>query len=188
MKRVYHFSLLLFFLAYLLIGCKEKWDPFEKPVPPEDKEYDINDDQIIDFKIKYQLWTWDGLNSSGDMYSCEVVPVNNARLLVHNDSGLLPCQVNDTIFHQVITPFRWASTYYDIPFLLSIISDSRTGWQREWTTKNNVKRDFYYISFKMPAADKEYLGWIKLKINNLTGEIEITDRQLNSSDYLIIGR
>lgn len=186
MKRVILFFILSFFLMTILFSCKVNWDPFEKPVIPEDKEYDLNNDNIIDFKIVHQAWTWDGLNSSGDLYSCELVPTNSTQVLVHSESGLLARRLSDTLFHQVNTPLSWKSSHHDIPFLLSIKSTSNIGWEREWHTMNNIKDDFYYISLIIPAAGNESLGWIKLEINNLTGAIGIKDQEFVNREYLII--
>jgi hypothetical protein len=187
MKRKIQFLLGISFFALIFTGCnKEEWDPFQRPVNPEAKEYDLNDDQIIDFKLVYRNWTWDGAHTSGDMITGELVPENNNQVLLHQDLGLLFGQINDTVFNQVESPFLWETSAIHIPFLLSITSTNPTGWEKEWTTKNNVKKEFYYLSFKIFVDDKENLGWIRLKINNLTGQVEITDKQLTDQDHIII--
>ena len=189
MKREIQSLLGISFFALIFIGCnKEEWDPFQRPVKPEDKEYDLNDDQIIDFKLVYKNWTWDGAYSSGDMITCELIPENNNQILLHQDLGLLFGQINDTVFNQVQSPFLWETSSHNIPFLLSIFSTNTIGWEKEWKTKNDVKKEFYYLSFKISVDDKENLGWIKLKINNRSGQVEINDKQLTDQDHIIIDR
>ena len=189
MKREIQFLFGITFFTLISIGCnKEEWDPSQRPVKPEDKEFDLNDDQIIDFKLMYRNWTWDGAYSCGDVISCEFVPENNNQVLLHRDLGLLFGQINDTVFNQVQSPYLWETSIYHIPFLLSIASNNATGWEKEWTTKNDVKKEFYYLSFKIFVDSKENLGWIKLKINNLSGQVDITDKQLTDQNHIIIDR
>ena len=181
-----YFLLVIFFFALTLAGCKkEEWDPTQTPDKPEDKEFDLNGDQIKDFKLVYRNWTWDGNITSGDMITGELVPENNNQILIHPDLGLLFVQLNDTIFNQIESPFIWETSSY---FLLSIKSTNPTGWEREWSVKNNVKKEFYYLSFKISVDNRENLGWIKMNINHLTGQIEITDKQLTDQDYIVVDR
>lgn len=176
-------------LLVSLMSCnKEEWDPSQRPVKPGDMNLDFNNDQITDFKLIYREWTWDGAYTSGDMISCEFVSENENQVLVHNENGLLISNVNDTIFNRDIQPYTWENIQSEIPFVISISSSNENGWEREWSPINKEKQDFYYMSFKIFKSNIGYLGWIKIKINNQSGEIAIVDKEITDKDFIIIDR
>ena len=186
MKRILYLFLTILLLSSSFLGCKKEWDPFEPPVKPANKEFDLNDDQIPDFELSYRTSWLDGVYT-GEMFSGYLTPKNNNKFIKHQNTGFFIVELNDTIFKQVELPLLWTISPTDCPILVKIASSSISGWEREWSSNKKGFND-YYLSFSLSANDKDYLGWMKVNINPKNGHVEILDKKLSDQSFIIIGK
>jgi len=189
MKHIVEFHILLVLLSVTFLSCDKSKDSENNnlpPVKPIVNEFDVNNDLINDFKIQYYAMTWDGIgpNGTGDLIGGEIVPLNNSKILKKQDLGVLFNPLRDTTHFQMNAPYSWESNSYK----LIEIKTNNSKWPKEWTVSANEVKDYYYLAFIITTNSKIQLGWIKLKFDKSTGQVEIMETKSSDLDFLIIGK
>jgi hypothetical protein len=189
MKQIVESFILLVLLSVTFLSCENSKDIENNnlpPVKPVVKEFDVNNDLIIDFKIQYYAMTWDGIgpNGTGDLIGGEIVPLNNSKILKKQDLGVLFNPLRDTTYIQMNAPYSWES----ISYKLIEIKTNNNKWPKEWTVSANEVKDYYYLAFMTSTNSKIQLGWIKLQFDKSTGLVEIIETKSSDLDSLIIGK
>ena len=180
-------------IAFILCSCEKNDNSDENlsknpPKIPEAVNYDLNDDSIDDIKIEYSWFTWDGINSSGDGISGSLEPLNESSVLLKQHDYTLFSKLNDTIKINTNDPYYWAK--YLTPDLVSISTSSINDylWPNEWEIKSNMTLDSYYLGIKINNNNSNLIGWIKIRIDKSTGDIQILDKKFTSEELIVIGK
>lgn len=162
----------------------------DQPQRPAPFGFDVNDDGIDDISFFYRSGPWDGAGISGGYIALEIIPTQENDVLIRRDGEDYPLvlfsKLNDTIFKSVSQPREWVKEISKFP--LSIYGNSQNRWPFEWSVEKGNVLNPYYLGIKIKANDNSQLGWLKLKIDGNSGNIEILDHQLGSEDYLLIDR
>ena len=189
MKRLTRLIFLLGLLSSTVFSCDKDKEDNIPPVSPENKEFDLNNDSINDFKLDYVRYTWDGIGPDGTGFAIAglLVPLNNNKILKNQDLGLLFYQDNDTLSNQFVLPYLWLSSSSEWPVLVEIKTYINQ-WENTWTIKGNETKDFYFLAFSISKSDKNFLGWMKLIIDKNTGLVEIVDKKTTDQEFIIIGK
>lgn len=178
-------AILIVTLSLVLLYSCEK-DRVIEPIRHETQEVDLNHDLINDIKFYYSGYTWDGIgpNGTGMGITGSLIPLNNTKILKKQDTESLFSNVNDTIKFQMSQPYSWNLTGL---YLVSIETDLNQ-YVNPWTINSSEIKDFYYLAFKISANEKETFGWMKIKIDQYNGMIEIKETKTSDQGYLIIGK
>jgi hypothetical protein len=189
MKQYTRLIPILFLLNLLIPGCNKDLNENQPPIAPEDKEFDLTNDSKNDFKLNYLNYTWDGIGPDGTGFGIAglFIPIDNNKILKNQNSGILFSNVNDTIKNQVELPYSWISSISEWPSLVEIKTYINQ-WEKTWTIKSPDIKEFYYLAFKIFAADKEILGWLKLKIDNKTGSVEVIEKNTTDRNFIVISK
>jgi hypothetical protein len=179
-------SVILVLVLSFVPLCSCQKDRVIEPIRHESQEVDLNQDLIIDIKISYDAYTWDGIgpNGTGMGVTGSLIPLNNTKILKKQDIVTLFSKVNDTIKLQISQPYSWDLTGLN---LVSIKTDLNQ-YVNPWTINSSEIKDFYYIGFKLSVNDKETFGWMKVKIDKYNGLIEVKETKTSDQGYLIIGK
>jgi hypothetical protein len=183
------FTCLFICLLILFYACKKDNDSNNKePSVPASASYDFNNDGLDDLLVKYQKYTWDGVNISGDLITGMIEPINSSSLLVKRGESKLFLSLNDTIFQDVSDPLYWEQNIQ--PVLVSISNSSTTNhvWPGEWSIIDNKNQESYYVAISIPSNLVHLIGWLKLKISKSTGKLQIVDKNIVGESYVIVDR
>jgi hypothetical protein len=186
-------NLWIILIAVILCSC-EKNDTADgklsknPPDMPKSVNYDLNDDSIDDIKIEYSLYTWDGINSSGDAIYGSLKPLNGCSVLLKQNDYTLFNKPNDIININANEPYYWEKN--SNPDLVSILNSSENDylWPNEWRIESDMTLDSYYLGVKINTNNNIHIGWIKLKINKSTGAINILDKKFTTEEFIVIGK
>lgn len=160
----------------------------EAPEVPKAMNCDLNGDSFNDIKVEYYWFTWDGVNCSGDGVSGTIKPFNGSSILLKRNEYALFNKLNDTINVNVSEPYYWEKYINTNLVAISNSSVNAYLWPDEWKVQSNMSLDSYYLGVKIDKGTSTQLGWIKIKINKSTGEIEIIDKKFVTSEYIVIGK
>lgn len=190
MKIIYN-TLLAFFLILLLNNCeKDKSEDIglSKTLPqsPQMTYYDLNDDLVNDFKLEYQIYTWDGINSSGDGISADFQALNQSLILRKADHFSLFLAPGDTIKNVIEPPFYW-DEYMASLVSISTLTDAYV-WASEWKIHCDQDQDFYYLGIKLRKDNSYSLGWMKLQIDTSNGVVVFVEEKFSNDDYILVGK
>ncbi|MDG1331605.1 MAG: hypothetical protein P8P74_04700 [Crocinitomicaceae bacterium] len=165
-----------------LVSCKKKPNyTLTETEIPSNYELDINQDGIVDFAREYsQLSTYDD-PVSGSSVIGSFTPRENVSFLYEPNVGYLFLAANDTIHDASTSSLSW----YEYPAdLISKDWSDEAGWDATWSVNSDMNE--YYLAFKLQNGTTDELGWLKLAINQTTGEITIIDQGISSSSYIVI--
>ena len=147
--------------------------------PPE--AIDLNNDNIADFTIEYTIAGTDDEPQSTVSISGKFLPENDNKLYYESATGYLFAAFGDTITLKPQDYTRWTSYGADI---ISVTWDINEGWDSTWTVHYEEP---YYLAFILNNEMIDYLGWMELSINSMTGKITINDYFYKESEFIITG-
>jgi hypothetical protein len=179
---------LILIFVFILLGCTKDDHPDKNPPKtPSTKYYDLNGDSVNDIKIAYTWFTWDGVNSSGNMISGMIVPLNGNSILLKRDELTLFNKVNDTIRTDINEPYYWEMHTH--PELVRIMNSSDDGhsWPQKWGIRSSITMSSYYLGIKINAPSQQ-IGWIQLNIDQSTGDIALLNKKFTANEFTIIGK
>ncbi|MCG6189485.1 hypothetical protein [Maribellus maritimus] len=184
------FSTAILFV-FVLLSC-EKGDDLTNGLsktPPEIQgavNYDLNDDSIDDIKVKYQWYTWDGINSSGNGISGSVEPLNASSILLKRSTEPLFCKLNDTIRFSTNEPFYWEK--YLEPDIVSITNSFVNDyfWPSEWRVHSDITEP-YYFGIKIDNSS-QLVGWVQIEIDKSTGGIQVVNKNFSTEEFIVAGK
>lgn len=176
----------LFFTIAALISCSENENTAEdlygkRPEIPPITNIDINADTKTDFFIEYEELMTTDIPSSGGSIIGYIRPSNGFELLYHSPDGYLFFQKDDTITVENKTETFWNS------YPASIVSIHRhhNNWDKYWKVISTSKTG-YYLIFKKTVEDDSQIGWLKLQIDTLNGQISLIDKMISEYEKLVI--
>lgn len=186
--KTFNLFLSLFLFVFTFFSCsKDKSENKDLPKVPTVYSVDLNNDLINDFTINYGIYTWDGLNIFGDGITGDVKPLENSFLLIRKEDSNPFVNENDTVFFEAKTPFQWTANSTK---LISISTTENYTWPGKWSVTGKNTSAFYYLGIKISDGNNAntVIGWLKLSISDVTGEIKILDKKLTSKEYIIVGK
>lgn len=178
--------LLILSIIFIQFSCDN--DDFDLPKTPKAVNYDLNRDSHDDIRIEYQLFTWDGINSSGDGISGYIKPLNGTSIWVKQTEYSLFNKLNDTIALNPKKPYYWEDFLDALIVSASYSSVNKHAWTSEWRIHTKTAMDFYYLGIRINKNKKNLIGWIKIKVNQSTGQIQIVDKEFTEKDFIVIGK
>jgi len=158
------------------------------PKTPEPVNYDLNDDSVDDIKIEYSWFTWDGINCSGEGISGSLEPLSGSSVLSKRNDYTLFNKLNDTIKINTNEPYYWEK--YSNSVLITIMNSTENDylWQNEWSVRSGMTLDTYYLGIKLNVNDNNLVGWIRIKINKLTGGIQVLEKKFTTEEFIVVGK
>jgi len=180
----------LLFLVSTFYNCNKdnpENESLSKSPPsfPQSQEFDLNSDQNIDFKVTYGYFTWDGINTSGDGISGQLIPVNQNMILSNSSSLPLFLQYNDTIKADVLTPLYWRNYQTEI---VTISTTADYFWPKYWSARSPQKRDSYYLGVKVINNNAKLIGWLKFQVDTTNGSFSISDKSFTDKNFIVAGK
>jgi hypothetical protein len=180
-------TVLLVVLLIISPGCTEKKNTGNNPpAMPESENYDFNNDEVDDFIIEYEKYTWDSRGNRGDGQAGKIVPLNGNLILTGQDELALFHEIYDTIQKEVGLPLKWISLEKDL-VMVENSSANDFVWPDEWSVLSDNNGPDYYLGVII-SDEIPVLGWIKLKITASTGVIEVMDKEFVEGDFIMINR
>ena len=169
----------------LLLACEDESNSSKElnthPSLYNDSYINLNADTLSDVKVKYAEYATDDLPSSGGSIIGSICPLNNNELLYRAYDGHLFLKLNDTIRKQNNTDADWFDYEADI---ISIDRHNET-WDLYWKITSDFEEDFY-LGIKLSFENSVEIGWLKLGLDTITGEISIVDSEFTSGEELVI--
>ena len=124
--------------------------------------------------------------TSYDMIIGSITPLEGNKLLHQQGIGILFLSENDTIFLTEGESLSW----YSSPAALVRISSTpypENYWPKEWSIVGDTTRKFHYAGIKIKKNNDFLAGWLKVKIDKMTGGIEIVNKDFTNNNYIVIG-
>jgi hypothetical protein len=148
-------------------------------------EIDLNKDEIVDFKITYELTRDIGNRPKYNKYNIKLISTNETENQI-----LSPTKGQSPYFVIFEAPFTSEGTrqYFNgVKSDLDVFYEFDAPYQSynyflhnnltNKATLENNKEDYYIV--KMGLDNKEYYGWIKFKFNSTNCDVEVLDTFLN---------
>jgi hypothetical protein len=189
MRAIYQ-SLVALFLVFAITSCEKDesdGDVLSKTPPafPTVQNFDFNNDQTPDFKTHYSMWTWDGLNVSGDLVMGELIPLEQNMILLKQNASYLFLQYNDTVRMDAKEPYIWKSANGG---LVTISTTPGYCWQKNWKACSDKRQNDYYMGVKVKSGGVNLIGWIKLQVDTVSGAVYIKDKLFTDKNIVVVGK
>lgn len=148
----------------------------EIPVTPNAIEIDIDENGVVDYRIKYSSVQVEGLTISGGIVGV-LEPYGENEILNKRQGDDLFLRNLEEVTKNVSEPLFWSST--SIVSIVAIYNHSPTNeWRTKWDISSDMDFPSYFIGVNMINDDVSQLGWIELEINTTNGNISISDKGL----------
>lgn len=168
-KYTFYFILLLMLVS--LLSCNRSPNS-DRPVIPADFDIDLNNDGSPDYAILY----FDvEVNTKGGRAMIGVMEPygENEILLSELEPSLFLREVSE-IQEEVEAPLLWANTNWLVTIVI-LEMDEFGKWPAKWKIDSNETFEFYFLGFKLIENNDLKIGWMKLEIDQESGEIQIAD-------------
>jgi len=177
-------TILSFFCLWVVVsGCeKNRGTTIEDAFianQPKSLDIDINNDTVIDFRIDYKWLITNDYPTSGKSLTGYIQPLNGNEILYKRNIGNLFLQKNDTIFSTSTATLTWNKYQADL-----VVNN---GQDSTWSIISPEGINNFYLGLKLKTAVNNYIGWMKIAVQSMTGEISIVNKKLSEADFIIIG-
>ncbi len=150
--------------------------------PPDNITIDINNDSINDFEIDYMSYASGEIPPMNQGVICRLFPLNDNQILYQQSTEYcLFLRLNDTIKRENNTQSIW----HDNPVSLIHLDGDDDKWEDEWNVFYSEQKSIYYVGLKIQDSI-DYIGWMSMRIDFKRGYISIVDKEMTSSDEIII--
>lgn len=157
-----------------------------KPKTPNDQEWDLDSDSVLDFKISYTRFGWENLDVHGEGIQGSIFPINENKVYAKGIGLTLFLRPKDSVFLHPKGKHNWSD--FDNNTILCIANSSKHNflWQNEWDIQSKARFEYYYLALLIKNSEKRQVGYIKLSLNSKTGQIQIVDKKFTTKEFIII--
>jgi hypothetical protein len=152
---------------------------------PVDKKFDLNGDLVADVSITYKLYSGNINGSKYEIIKGQLTFENPENELMEYDSVGFLLHNNDTIFmNPDSTQHKWRKGGL---VLVTRFHYSDSDWPEYWSIRDESIENTFYLGFRMQMnPESKIIGWMKLGISNITGDIIITEDEYSVEEYMVV--
>ena len=167
-------KILIFLCAVLCFSsCQKEENP--KPNVPESLTIDVDKNGVDDFQIRYIDDAIIYSPTTSEAILCYFEILGNNEILNKTEAPFLFLKDVTEIKKDVIDPFYWLKINAQIA---SLENHYKNGWGSTWKIASNGVQDHYLIGIKLNNITESKIGWIKISIDNNTGQAKIVDSEV----------
>ncbi|HMR89001.1 MAG TPA: hypothetical protein PKD51_12645 [Saprospiraceae bacterium] len=167
-------EILIFLCAILCISsCQIEENP--KPNVPKSLTIDVDKNGVDDFQIRYFDDAIIYSPTASEAILCDFEILGNNEILNKKEAPFLFLKDITEIKKDVSDPFYWQKNNAQIA---SLENHYKNGWGSTWKIASNGVQDQYLIGIKLNNIAESKIGWIKITIDNKTGQAKIIDSEV----------
>lgn len=167
-------EILIFLCAILCISsCQIEENP--KPNVPKSLTIDVDKNGVDDFQIRYFDDAIIYSPTASEAILCNFEILGNNEILNKTEAPFLFLKDITEIKKDVSDPFYWQKNNAQIA---SLENHYKNGWGSTWKIASNGVQDQYLIGIKLNNIAESKIGWIKITIDNKTGQAKIIDSEV----------
>ncbi|MFT5823219.1 MAG: hypothetical protein ACI8ZM_004479 [Crocinitomix sp.] len=176
------YLLVITVLAGLTFSCKkENLKKFEGVDYPSNAQiFDVNDNGIADFKLRFEQVSSKDLPVSESIISGYLIELESTLILPHIGGKTFNLAIGDTLKRpgEAISLFDYDRV---------IVSRNWDGerWDEEYTINSEVPKT-YIVGYLLNDGSSEDLGWVKFDINPADASVIVLETKQTSADFMVI--